>query len=57
MCTSVKMLGSQEEKGVGRVEAAFSKLWSLVVCSGVSLDIGGLMGVWPGLRVSFRGNR
>ena len=40
-----------------RVEAAFGKLWSLALCSGVSLDLGGLVGMWLGLRVSLLGNR
>lgn len=30
--------------------AAFSKPWSLVVCSGVFLDIARLMGMWLGPR-------
>lgn len=33
----------------GEGEAAvFCELWSLAVCSGLSLDVGMLMGMWPG---------
>lgn len=43
------MAGKQVvREGWGRAGAAFSKLWSLVVCSGVILNFGRLMGRWPG---------
>ena len=32
------------------VEAALGELWSLVVCSAVSMDIGRLVGMWLGNR-------
>lgn len=38
----------EEEKSVDRAGAAFSKPWSLAVCSEVFLDIGRLMSMWQG---------
>lgn len=39
-----------KEKGVGKWGGALGELWSLVVCSTVSLDIGRLVGMWLGNR-------